>query len=54
LQTTWRDLAAGFATGQIARAEIVEALEKPVRRKSTNIPIAVQKILLTMLSTDSE
>ena len=49
LQATWRDLDARFAEGRVGKAEIAEALEKSVRRKSTRIPVAVQKILLAML-----
>ena len=51
LSETWQDLDTRFMAGELTRAEIAEALEKSVRRKSTTIPIAVQKILLTLLST---
>jgi hypothetical protein len=53
LQAIWRDLDAKFAAGKVVKAEeIAEALDKSVRRKSTRIPLAVQKILLTILRTD--
>jgi hypothetical protein len=51
LPQTWRELDAKFAAGNAVTAEIVEALERSVRRKNTRIPIAVQKALLATLST---
>jgi hypothetical protein len=50
LSETWRDLSARFAAGDLSKAELAEALEKSVRRKSTKIPVAVQQILLKYLS----
>ena len=50
LSETWRDLSARFAAGELTMAELAEALEKSVRRKSTKIPVAVQQILLKYLS----
>jgi hypothetical protein len=49
----WKVLCARSATGELTHAEIVEALEKSVRRKNTTIPIAVQKLLLQLLNTAS-
>lgn len=49
LSETWRHLSARFAAGDLTRAELAEALEKSVRRKSTKIPVAVQQILLKYL-----
>jgi hypothetical protein len=49
LSETWRDLAARFASGELRKAELAEALEKSVRRKSTKIPVPAQKILLKFL-----
>jgi hypothetical protein len=49
LSETWRDLSARFAAGDLTKAELAEALEKSVRRKSTKIPVAVQQILLKYL-----
>jgi hypothetical protein len=54
LSDTWRDVGQRFAAGELTRAEAAEALEKSVRRKSTRIPVAVQKILLKLLTTASE
>ena len=50
LSETWRDLRARFAAGDLTKAELAEALEKSVRRKSTKIPVAVQQIFLEYLS----
>jgi hypothetical protein len=50
LSETWRKLSARFAAGDLTKAELAEALEKSVRRKSTKIPVAVQQILLKYLS----
>jgi hypothetical protein len=49
LSETWRDLSARFVAGDLTKAELAEALEKSVRRKSTKIPVAVQQILLKYL-----
>jgi hypothetical protein len=49
LSETWRELSARFAAGDLSKAELAEALEKSVRRKSTKIPVAVQQILLKYL-----
>ena len=54
LSETWRDLNMKFTTGELTKAEVAEALEKSVRRRSSRIPIAVQKILLKLLNTVSE
>src|SRR5215475_6781200 len=50
LSETWRDLGARFASGQLTKAELAEALQKSVRRKSTKVPVAIQRILLKYLS----
>jgi hypothetical protein len=50
LAATWRDLDVRSATGQVVKAEIVEALERSVRRKNRRIPITVQRLVLAMLS----
>jgi hypothetical protein len=50
LSETWRDLSTKFAAGGLTKAELAEALEKSVRRKSTKMPVAIQRILLTYLS----
>jgi hypothetical protein len=50
LSETWRDMSARFAAGELTKAELAEALEKSVRRRSTKIPVGVQQILLKYLS----
>jgi hypothetical protein len=54
LSETWRDLSARFSAGDLTKAELAEALEKSVRRKSTKIPVAVQQILLKYLKRLSD
>ena len=49
LSETWRNLGARFAAGELTKAELAEALEKSVRRKSTKVPVAIQRILLNYL-----
>jgi hypothetical protein len=50
LSATWRELGAKFAAGELAPAEMAEALEKSIHRKSTTIPVAIQKILLQFVN----
>lgn len=49
LADTWRSLNARHEAGELTRVEIAAALEKSVRRKSTKIPVVVQRILLQFL-----
>jgi hypothetical protein len=51
LSETWRDLSARFVSGELTKAELAEALEKSVRRKSTKVPVPVQRILLKYLGS---
>jgi hypothetical protein len=50
LSQMWRDLDARFVAGELTDAELAQALGKSVRRKSTKIPLNVQRILLELLS----
>lgn len=50
----WRYLEAKFAAGEPVQAAVVEALDRSVRRKSTKIPIAVQRMLLKLLAEGDE
>lgn len=52
LSEIWRDLSMKFAAGGLTQAELVEALEKSVRRRTTSVPVAIQRILLKYLSKD--
>jgi hypothetical protein len=54
LSQTWRDLDVKFVAGELTKAEVAEALERSVRRRSSRIPIAVQKILLKLLIAAGE
>lgn len=49
LSTMWRDLIAKFSSGEFTKVELVEALERSMRRKNTKIPVALQSILLQIL-----
>jgi hypothetical protein len=50
LSATWKELGMKSAAGELAHAEMAEALERSIRRKSTTIPVAIQKILLQFLN----
>lgn len=52
LSEIWRDLGVKFTAGGLTQAEVVEALEKSVRRRTTSVPVAIQRILLKFLSKD--
>jgi hypothetical protein len=54
LSDTWRDLGDRFASDELTTAELAEALERSVRRKSTKIPVAIQRVLLKYLSKAGE
>jgi hypothetical protein len=54
LSEAWRDLGTRFSAGELTREELAEALEKSVRRKSTKIPVGVQRILLKYLRRQSD
>jgi hypothetical protein len=51
LAAMWRDLIAKCSSGEFTRAEIAEALERSMRRKNTQIPVALQGILLQILNS---
>ena len=51
LSAIWRDLIVKCSKGEFTKAEIAEALEKSARRKNTRIPVAIQSILLQILSS---
>lgn len=54
LPETWRVLNARFTAGELTKAEVAEALRKSVRRRSTRVPVPIQKILLELLNRDGE
>ena len=51
LSEVWASLVARASVGKLTRAEIAEALEKSIRRKSARVPVAFQIILLEMLNS---
>jgi hypothetical protein len=54
LPEMWGRLVAKASAGALTTAEVVEALEKSIRRKSVRIPIAFQLVLLQILLSISE
>jgi hypothetical protein len=54
LSDTWRDLGDRFAADELTTAELAEALERSVRRKSTKIPVSIQRVMLKYLSKDRQ
>ena len=51
LSQVWGGLIERASAGRLTRSEIVEALEKSIRRKSPRIPVAFQIVLLKILSS---
>lgn len=51
LSEVWGSLIVRASAGKLTRAEITEALEKSIRRKSARVPVAFQIILLEILSS---
>lgn len=49
LPEMWHELVVKFAAGELTRDQIAGALERSVRRKSTKVPVAVQRILVRLL-----
>lgn len=54
LSAMWQDAIARFATGEISKAEVAEALERSMRRRNTQIPVALQDILLQLIRSSNE
>jgi hypothetical protein len=54
LSETWHYLEARFAAGELTEAEVTEALERSVRRRSARIPVGIQRILLKLLNGAGE
>jgi hypothetical protein len=52
LSEIWRNLSAKFAAGGLTQVELADALEKSVRRKTTSMPVPIQRILLKYLRND--
>jgi hypothetical protein len=50
LSETWRCLETKFAAGELIEAEMIDALEWSVRRRSVRIPLGVQRILMKLLN----
>jgi hypothetical protein len=50
----WHETISRFSTGEITKAEAVEALENSTRRRNTRIPVALQKIILQLIRSENE
>ena len=50
----WHETISRFSTGEITKAEVVEALENSTRRRNTRIPVALQKIILQLIRSQNE
>lgn len=51
LSRMWHDLVERASAGHLTGSEIAEALERSIRRKSERIPVALQIVLLKLLSS---
>jgi hypothetical protein len=49
LSATWQDIVARSSTAEFTIVEIVQVLERSIRRKNTRIPIAFQDMLVRLL-----
>jgi hypothetical protein len=54
LSAMWHETISRFSTGEITKAEAVEALENSTRRRNTRIPVALQKIILQLIRSENE
>jgi hypothetical protein len=54
LSEMWTRLIANAASGALTTADVVEALQKSIRRKSARIPIGFQIVLLKILLSSFE
>jgi hypothetical protein len=54
LSEMWTRLIANAASGALTSADVIEALEKSIRRKSVRIPIAFQIVLVKILLSSFE
>ena len=49
LPEMWHELVVKFAAGKLTQDQIAGAFERSVRRKSTKVPLAVQRVLVRLL-----
>ncbi len=54
LSTMWQDAVTKFSSGEFTKTEIIQALERSTRRRNTQIPIALQLIVLQILRSTCE
>jgi hypothetical protein len=53
LSATWQHIVARSSAAELTRVEIVEALERSIRRKNTRIPVAFQDLLMKLLNASA-
>lgn len=54
LSTMWQDVVVKFSSGEFTKTEIIQALERSTRRRNTQIPIALQLVVLQILRSTCE
>jgi hypothetical protein len=54
LSAMWQDAVTKFSSGEFTKMEIIQALERSTRRRNTQIPIALQLIILQILRSTCE
>lgn len=54
LSAMWQDAVTKFSSGEFTKTEIIQALERSTRRRNTQIPIALQLVVLQILRSTCE
>ena len=54
LSAMWQDAVTKFSSGEFTKTEIIQALERSTRRRNTQIPIALQLVILQILRSTCE
>ncbi len=54
LSAMWQDVVTKFSSGEFTKVEIIQALERSTRRRNTQIPIALQLVVLQILRSTCE
>lgn len=54
LPRLWRHLEARFNAGELTLAEVAAVLDRSAQRRNTRVPVAVQRIVLTLLRQADE
>lgn len=54
LSAMWQDVVTKFSSGEFTKTELIQALERSTRRRNTQVPIALQLIVLQILRSTCE